>query len=147
MFDTNVVISALVFEGGHLARLRHQWRAHVLIPLICRETAQELIAALAYPRFRLSAQEQEALLADYLPFCEVVHVLPEEASEVTPGAASRTPICRDPDDVKFLALALAGRADCIVTGDKDLLTLNGTEGLSILTPQAFLERLANPGGA
>lgn len=84
------------------------------------------------------------MLADYLPFCEVVHVLTEEAGETSPRAASRTPICRDPNDTKLLALALAGRADCIVTGDRDLLTLNGAEGLSILTPQAFFERLACP---
>ena len=139
-----MVISALVFQGGHLARLRQQWQTHTLRPLICKETAKELIAALAYPKFRLSAQEQEALLADYLPFCEVVHVLTEETGEPTPIEARRTPVCRDPDDAKFLALALRGRAACIVTGDRDLLTLNGAEGLSILTPQAFFERLAGP---
>jgi predicted nucleic acid-binding protein len=48
--------------------------------------------------------------------------------------------CRDPRDDKFLALAVAGHADCIITGDKDLLALHPFRGIAILTPMAYLER-------
>jgi len=47
--------------------------------------------------------------------------------------------CRDPDDNKFLALALDGHAECIVTGDPHLLELHPWRGIPILTPRAFLE--------
>lgn len=47
-------------------------------------------------------------------------------------------ICRDPDDDKFLALAVAANASCIVTGDKDLLILNPYENIPILSPAGFL---------
>jgi predicted nucleic acid-binding protein len=46
------------------------------------------------------------------------------------------------DDVKVIACAIAGRADCIITGDRDLLSLGDVQGISILTPEQFLrERL------
>jgi predicted nucleic acid-binding protein len=44
-----------------------------------------------------------------------------------------------PDDDKFLETAIAGEADCIVTGDGDLLALDPFRGLRILTARAFLE--------
>jgi uncharacterized protein len=46
--------------------------------------------------------------------------------------------CRDPNDNKFLELAVAGNADYIVTGDKDLLVLNPFRNIRIITPKEFL---------
>ncbi len=46
--------------------------------------------------------------------------------------------CRDPKDNKFLELAVAGNADCIVTGDKDLLVLNPFRDTKIISPANFL---------
>jgi hypothetical protein len=48
--------------------------------------------------------------------------------------------CRDPKDNKYLELALSGQAECIVTGDDDLLVLNSFRGIEILTVQEFLAR-------
>jgi putative PIN family toxin of toxin-antitoxin system len=48
--------------------------------------------------------------------------------------------CRDPKDNKFLELAIAGNAECIVTGDKDLLELNPFRNIQIITPKEFLDR-------
>ena len=48
-------------------------------------------------------------------------------------------ICRDADDDKFLALAVTGRADEIVSGDSDLLELGVHEGIPILSPAQFLK--------
>jgi len=45
--------------------------------------------------------------------------------------------CRDPADDKFLALAVNGRADVIITGDADLLDLHNCRGIPIITPAAF----------
>jgi len=46
--------------------------------------------------------------------------------------------CRDAKDNKFLELAVSGEADCIVSGDEDLLVLNPFRGIPILTPREFL---------
>ena len=48
--------------------------------------------------------------------------------------------CRDAKDNKFLELAVSGKADCIVSGDADLLVLNPFRGIPILTPREFLTR-------
>jgi len=47
--------------------------------------------------------------------------------------------CRDPRDDKFLSLAVNGKADCIVSGDKDLLELNPFRGIPIIPPAEFIE--------
>jgi putative PIN family toxin of toxin-antitoxin system len=49
------------------------------------------------------------------------------------------PPCRDPKDMKFLALALAAEADALVSSDDDLLILHPWRGIPIITPREFLE--------
>ena len=130
VLDTSVVVSALVFETGRLAWLRGAWRRGAIRPLVSRDTVTELLRVLAYPKFQLAAGEQEVLLADYLPFC----------TAVTLGSVPRNmPRCRDPHDLPFLALAAAGKAKYLVTGDEDLLVLRDRFRVAILTP-AELER-------
>jgi predicted nucleic acid-binding protein len=48
--------------------------------------------------------------------------------------------CRDPEDDKFLEVALGGKADLILTGDADLLTLNPWRGIAILSAAEYLKR-------
>lgn len=101
--------------------------------MVSRATAAELICALGYPKFRLTSAERDELLADYLPFCDTVRL---------PNPRPETPECRDPADAHFLQLALAGKADALVTGDKDLLLLAGAFSCPILTAEAFLAELS-----
>ena len=134
VLDTNVVLSALLFAEGRLAPLRHAWRDARCHPLVSTVTATELMRALSYPKFKVSADEQHELLADYLPFCETVRM---------PSASPKTPECRDPSDVPFLQLAVSGKADFLVTGDRDLLALAGRFSPPIIRPEQFLENLAS----
>ena len=133
VLDTNVVLSALVFSKGITASLRLAWAAGRFTPLASRETVQELVRVLAYPKFRLTAQEQHELLADYLPFAELVRI---------PARLPKVPACRDPLDLPFLHLAAAGKADAIVSGDRDLLEVSGWSRCPVLTPSAFLRSLS-----
>jgi len=48
--------------------------------------------------------------------------------------------CRDPNDDKFLALAVSGDADYLITGDSDLLVLNPFRDVEIVTPRDFVQR-------
>ena len=128
VFDTNTVVSALLFKDGRLAWLRRSWATGALTPLVCTETVAELLRVLAYPKFRLSRAEIDELLGDFLPFAEIV--------EVTGG---EWPSCRDPDDRVFLALARQTGADALVTGDDDLLDLCDTFPWRILTPAELKE--------
>lgn len=67
-------------------------------------------------------------------------ILREHASVMNPIPIARG-LCRDPDDVKVLGLAVASKADYIVTGDKDLLVLRKFEGIPILDPRSFSDIL------
>lgn len=116
VLDTNVVLSALVFGGGPAGRLRLAWQQDVFLPLASTATARELVRVLGYPKFRLSLQEQEELLADYLPHTHAVRI---------PQPPPSVPACRDVMDLPFMQLAAAGSAQVLVSGDRDLLTLTG----------------------
>ena len=120
VLDTNVVLSALLFGGGAPARVRAAWQSGRFVPLASAATARELVRVLGYPKFSLAADEQEELLADLMPWVEVVRI---------PDPPPATPPCRDPFDVPFLQLAVAGRAGALVSGDRDLLALVGAPGL------------------
>ena len=132
VLDTNIVLSALVFAHGRLAPLRLAWQQAKCRPLVSRATAAELIRVLAYPKFKLAADDRQELLADYLPCCTVVAI---------PARPPRTPACRDPFDVPFLQLAIVGKADFLVTGDEDLLSLAKGMSCPVITPDRFLDRI------
>ena len=132
VLDTNLVLSALVFASGRLAALRMAWQVGRCIPLVSQATASELMRVLGYPKFKLSAADREELLADYLPYCRAVRI---------PARLPKLPLCRDVNDQMFIELAAVGRADWLVTGDKDLLVLAGQFNRPIVTAEAFLKRL------
>ncbi len=135
VLDTNTVVSALLFTHGRLAPLRTAWQSKAFLPVVSTATAGELIRVLAYPKFKLTAAEQEELLADFLPYCESWQV---------PKVLKGVPPCRDADDLMFLQLAVAAKARYLVSGDKDLLAVVPKAPLQILAPEAFLKVLAGP---
>ena len=130
VLDTNLVLSALVFAQGRLVALRHAWQGGHCVPLVSKATTTELIRVLAFPKFRLSADEQQELLADYLPWCATVSI------PIPPPA---TPACRDPFDPPFLQLAVAGKALWLVSGDQDLLSLADQFTCPIVSAEQFLK--------
>jgi len=132
MLDTNIVLSALLFAHGRLALLRTAWQGARCVPLASKASASELVRVLAYPKFKLSSDDREQLLADYLPYCRSVRI---------PSRPPKLPQCRDANDQMFIELAAVGRADFLVTGDKDLLALASEFSRRIVTVDAFLESL------
>lgn len=132
VLDTNIVLSALLFRNGRLTWCRHAWQAGQIVPVVCRETASELLRVLAYPKFKLTEAEREELLADFLPWAEAA-VLPDDPPAL--------PECRDPDDQVFLLLARSTSADALVTGDADLLALRAEFQPPILNADELKLRL------
>jgi putative PIN family toxin of toxin-antitoxin system len=129
VFDTNVVLSALLFPAGRLAWLRAHWLEGGTVALVSPATALELTRVLSYSKFRLSQQYRMEALALYLPYCEIV--------EVTEACPLR---CRDAKDQMFLELAQSGKAGLLVTGDDDLLALSGQTSFLIETPEIYARR-------
>jgi putative PIN family toxin of toxin-antitoxin system len=131
VFDTTTVVSALLFPKGRLVWLRQHWREGGCVPLISRIAAAELSRVLRYPKFGLSTEDGQELLAEYLPYCEVIEA--RERCEV---------LCRDAKDQIFLDLAVSGRADLLISGDEDLLVLAGQTTFLIETPAAYRRRMS-----
>lgn len=57
------------------------------------------------------------------------------------------PLCRDPDDDKFVACAVAAEAQFLVSGDQDLLALSDVMGVTILSPRTFLDTVLRGTGS
>ena len=128
VLDTNVLISALLFKG-ELSRMVRLWQKGRIIPIISKETFDELRAVLEYPKFSLSRAEIKSLIEhEILPFFEVVNV-----SKHVRGA------CRDPGDDKFISCAISANAECIVTGDKDLSDLKKYQSVRIIHASNFIK--------
>lgn len=130
VFDTNTVVSALLFTSGRVAWLRNAWSGKAQ-PLVCSETVQELMRVLHYPKFKLSVEEINELLDTYLRPAIIVRM---------PKKWPRVPPCRDPFDQVFLALAMSAKADVLVTGDKDLLAVQHFR-IRILSPEMLRQEL------
>jgi putative PIN family toxin of toxin-antitoxin system len=127
VFDTNVIVAGLVSKGLCHEIVETHLPDHATI--LSRVLWDELVAAL---------RDKFDLAADDLPLLDLYR---RHAAWVEPQPLEK-PICRDPDDDWVLAIAIAGHADAIVTGDGDLLVLGTFQGLAILSPRQFLERLA-----
>ena len=129
VIDTNVLISGLLSATSTPAQAVDKAVTNAQ-PVATMETLRDLIEKLHSPKFdRYVRQERrDALLECVASLVEIIDVL--QAIRAS----------RDPKDDKFLEAAVNGRADVIVTGDKDLLDLNPFRGIAILTPADYLAR-------
>jgi len=133
VIDTDVFISGLLSSTSHPARVVERAIEHGQL-LGSTQTVRELIETLLLPKFDryVSRQRREALLDRLAPLVEIVEIV------------QRVQVCRDPKDDKFLELAVNGRANVVVTGDDDLLSLHPFRGIDILSPAAYLDRPGKP---
>ena len=128
VLDTNVLVSGLAYPASVPGRIVTAWRQGGLEVVLSRHILDELVRVLArLPRVRMTLAEIRDLV-DSLMF------LADIAEPVGPPE----PNLRDPTDQPVLLTLLAGQADYLVTGDKDLLMLAGR--YPILTPAEFWMR-------
>jgi putative PIN family toxin of toxin-antitoxin system len=134
VLDTNVLISAALSPHGKPFSCL-SWVLDNATLLTSQELLTELETRLARPKFSKYVDEarRRAFVADLALSTVLVEVR---------GVVK---LCRDPDDDKLLEITIAGGADCLVTGDQDLLVLDPFQGVPILTPAAFLEAIAEAG--
>ncbi|MGH9408007.1 MAG: putative toxin-antitoxin system toxin component, PIN family [Vicinamibacterales bacterium] len=127
--DTNVLISGLFSTTSMPAAALE--RAVTTGQLVAsRETLSELVEKLLSPKFDryVPRPQRDALLLRLAPLVEIVEIVQQIRAS------------RDRNDDKFLEAAVNGRADVLVTGDRDLLALNPFRGIAIVTPAAYLAR-------
>ena len=131
--DTNVLISRLVFRNSIPAQAVRSATARGEF-LVSLETLEELESVLSRPKFGIYHT-----LGERLEFFDTLRLTATFIESVLPISA-----CRDPKDDKFLALALTGHADFILSGDQDLLSLHPFRGIEILNPRQYLDRFQQP---
>jgi putative PIN family toxin of toxin-antitoxin system len=129
VLDTNILVSAFVFKSAN-ARNTLQLAAKDHVVLFSLATFRELSKTLINPKFSgiISPETVKNFIINLKK--TGIFVAPSETISV----------CRDPKDNKFLELAVAGNATCIITGDTDLLVLNPFRKISIITPKEFLDQ-------
>jgi len=127
VFDTNVLISALLFEDSTpgQAFFFAVVQGEVLISTALVTEIHRVVYRSKFDRYINDSQREDFVLS-LVESSELIHVT--EAIE----------ICRDPKDNMILELSVSGKADVIVTGDSDLLALHPFRGINILNPQDFL---------
>jgi putative PIN family toxin of toxin-antitoxin system len=125
--DTNVLASAAATRGLCADVLRHVFASHQLF--ISRQVLNELNSVLR-SKFGVS----QDLIDDFIWLLQQDIVLAE------PGKLPRVRL-QDKDDLAILAAAISAGAEVLVTGDKELLYLGHIEGLEILSPRQFWEKL------
>lgn len=133
VLDANVYVSAAVQPDGAPGRILARFLLEqpfviVLLPAILIEIER----ALSYPRVR------KYLRGDFPPelwFEDIVFLADLVEDRVPPA------VCSDPEDVKYLAAAIEGRAGYVVTGDHAFLSVGEYQEVRVVTPRAFLTLL------
>lgn len=128
--DTNVLLSALL-GGRGTSPILHAVIARRFRLVASPTLLDELAGVLSRPEWLRLLEPTRCR--------EVLTVVRDAAVFVTPRR--RVTACRDPEDNAVLECALAGHADCVVTGDRDLLVLHPFRGIRILRPAEFLRLL------
>ena len=128
--DTNVLISAALGNGSTPRRALDALRVNGAVLLFADETFHGLHSRLQRPKFDpyVSHERRATFLQQIVPVAEWVSI-----TGATLG-------CRDPDDDKLLETAMLGEAECLITGDQDLLEMRVFRGIPILDAATFLRR-------
>jgi len=134
VLDANVYVSAYVRPEGPpgqtIARFLRDASFEIVLSA---EIVEEVLQALAYPKVRKAVRtkiDPELWFEDILVLAQLIT-----------GEYKISGLSKDPDDDKYIAAAIEGRAVFVVSGDPDLLTVGEHQGVRIITPRAFLDLL------
>lgn len=129
VLDTNVLMSGIFF-GGSPWKVLDAWRLGRFGLVISVAIKDEY------------ARVAEELTSEYGAFDagRILQLIASTAETVYPSPLNEQ-VCSDPDDDIFIAAAIAGKAEFIVSGDKALRRASGFQGISILSPGEFVRVL------
>lgn len=131
VLDTNLLVSFLLTNGNTISRIMTYWEEGHFVCLQSPQMLAELIEVLNRPRLRQYLKTDPKVLINLI----------ETDAEFVPGKLALPGACRDPKDDKFIACAIEGNADYIVTGDADLLDLGVYQTVQIVRAWDFLTLL------
>jgi len=129
--DTNVFVSLLIGKSKTLSQIYESFLDGGFTPVLSLPMHLEILAVVNRPKFNRYFKPEEVERFKELLNTDTILVTP----------IHKVHICRDPKDNLVLESALEAKADFVVTGDKDLLSLKSFHGIPIIKPKEFLNRL------
>jgi uncharacterized protein len=130
--DTNVFISTVIKPENRVGMIVVRMRNGEYTLLYAEEMLDELVEVITrdkiWKRYKLTEETVNTFVNSIIEHGERVEVV------------TVVDVCRDPDDNILLALGLDGKAEYIVSGDRDLLELTPFQGIPIVTPAEFLAK-------
>lgn len=133
VIDTNILVRAFIRRAGSVGPILEELLDGKYLLVYSGALLDELIDVLGRPRLQNKYEIEQSEVE------RLVELINLRGELVSPIQAIRA--CRDPKDDMVLEAAIAGGADIIVSGDKDLLVLSPFEGILIVGPAEFLARL------
>lgn len=134
VLDANVYVSAVLSSSGAPGRVIDAFlRGESFALVMSAAIVDEVIRALSYPKVRKlihASVDPEAWFEDLVVLADMVESRPLPS-----------PVCTGPDDDKYLAAAIEGRCEFVVSGDGGLLAVREHVGVRIMTPRAFIDLL------
>ena len=130
VIDTNVVASAIFF-GGKPKEVIDKLMINNIDAYASSEILEEYTDTVEYLKEKFPSKNPKVPLIEIEAKCNVIEV------------RSKVNVCRDPDDNKFIECALDSKCYYIVSGDKDLLTVEKYDDIEIVTVADFLKILEN----
>jgi uncharacterized protein len=134
VLDANVYLSAAVRPEGPPGHIVDRFLRGVLEIVMSQAIVDEVLRALSYPKVRKYIRpglDPELWFEDIVVLAQLITV-DRQFQRVS----------KDPDDDKYIAAAMVGRAGFVVAGDSDLLDLKEYDGIRIVSPRVFLDLLA-----
>jgi putative PIN family toxin of toxin-antitoxin system len=136
--DTNNFVSGLINKKGPSAQVIELWRRGHFTLFTSSSIIGEVQRVLTYPRLTRKYSLQEDDTEGFIQLLKHEAVVMETLPDVSV-------IDDDPDDNKFVACALKGRVDYIISGDRHLLSLKNFQNIPIVTAQEFLRLISAHG--
>lgn len=132
IYDTSAILSSMTPVPNLGSIIWHWMQSRMVQVVVSDYLINELITQLTEPRFRLTSEQQDSIVAEYLHHALSFDLVPPSGAH-----------CRDPQDIPVLDLAIWQHADAIITTDPDLLDLDGEFTFRIVNPAGFQDILTN----
>ena len=143
VLDANIYISALISNQGHPAAIINRWLAGDVAGefevLLSQPIVDEILRVTGYERLQRKYQK---IRENRLEFVELIS---EQGIWVEP-AETLAVVTADESDNRYLECAVAGGARYVVTGDEHLLNVGEYQGITVLSPAAFVTWLETGNG-
>jgi putative PIN family toxin of toxin-antitoxin system len=131
VLDTNVLVSGLLLPDSLPGKILQAWRSAAFTLVMSEPMLAELAQVLSYPKIRKRLKWNDQTIERFISLFRFM-------ADVVKLAGITAEVPGDPDDAHVLSTFLAGQAECIVSGDRHLLSLSGQH--PVYSPEEFWRR-------